>query len=297
MQPPDLPFTANPAASREGFLVGAVVGAALTASGTGGSAPSPPPPGRRRAATALADELLVELTNGGVDLRRLAHRWVEWLTSDGFDADPLLVAALGHLRDYDAPIAELPAGSVAPIAAVLPAALASSSPRAMIAGTFHVARLLDPSESTALAALSVVLAASAFLEGRRDFVADVVAALRANDASPALVDAIRNIPRDPRAEPPMPTGDAPDPVTTVTWLLWIAHHRPRGAAVLRDVSLLGGITPTVGAVLGALLGARDGTGDWPSAWISGAGEEVALRRALARRLGETRDERRSSPSS
>lgn len=294
MQPPDLPFTADPAARREGFLVGAVVGAALAATPGGGGIAVPPPPGRRRAATALADELLLELTGGGVDLRRLARRWVEWLGNDGLDADPSLIVALQHLRDYDAPLAEWSGGGAAPLAAVLPAALASASPRAMIAGSFHVARLLDPNENTALAAMAVVLAASAFLEGRRDFVPDVVAALRANDVGTALLDGIRNIPRDPRAEPPLPAGDSPDPVVAVTWLLWVAHHRVRGASVMRDVSLVGGISPTIGAVLGALLGARDTLRDWPEEWLSGAGEEVVTRRALARRLGETRAGRRET---
>jgi ADP-ribosylglycohydrolase len=276
MQPLDRLSPLDPGARREGFLVGAIVGAMLTASA--------PPPGRRRAATALADALLVELTGGGVDLRRLARRWIDWQREDGLDCDPLLAMALSHLRDFDAPIPELPAGSVAPLAAVLPAALASASPRAMIAGSFHVARMLDPSERTALAAMAVVLAAAALLEGRRDFVPDVVAALRANDASADLLEAIRTIPRDPRSEPPPPRGDNPDPVIAATWLLWVAHHRSRGADLLRDVSLVGGLSPTVGAALGALLGARDGIEGWPREWIDGAGEEVALRRSLAEQL-------------
>ena len=261
---------------REGFLVGAVVGASLAA--------GVPPPGRRRAATALADALMTELASGGVDLRRLAGRWIDWKQQDGFDCDPLLASALDHLRDYDAPIGELPGGSVAPLAAVLPAALASASPRAMIAGSFHVARLLDPHETTALAAMAVVLTASTFLEGRRDFTPDVVAALRANEADPELLEAVRVIPRDPRAEPPVPRGDMPDPVVAVTWLLWVTHHRSRGVALLRDASLLGGLSPAIGAVLGALIGARDGIERWPAEWLSAAGEEVALRKALAGRL-------------
>jgi ADP-ribosylglycohydrolase len=285
MQLPHLPAAPDPAARRAGFLVGAAVGAALTASFAGGGVALAPPPGRRRAATALADGLLAELIAGGVDLRRLAGRWLDWQQEDGLDADRNLTAALDHLREFNAPITALPSASMAPLAAVLPAALASASPKAMIAGSFHVARMLDPSESTALAATAIVLVAAAFLEGRRDFVPDVVAALRANDASDELLDAMRAIPRDPRAEPPLPRGERPDPVVAAVWVLWIAHHRPRGAAVLRDVSLVGGLTSTVGAVLGSLLGARDGLEDWPLAWLDGAGEEVGRRRTLARQLG------------
>jgi ADP-ribosylglycohydrolase len=260
---------------REGFLVGAVVGAALAGA----------PTGRRPAATALGDALLVELTSGGVDLRRLAGRWLDWDREDGADADPLLRVALNHLREFDAPVAELSGGSIIAITAVLPAALASSSPKAMISGSFHVARMLDPHETTALAALATVLTASAFLEGRRDFVADVVAALRANDASGELIDAIRTIPRDPRTAPPVPVGVNPDPVAAITWVLWSAYHRPRGFDVMHELTHTDGVSPAIGAIVGALFGARDGMESWPAAWFARGGEDVTLRRALAGRLG------------
>ncbi len=287
----------EPIDRREGFLVGAVVGAALAAATAGcpdaaavqavlvdgDVAPLAQIPGRRRGSTALADELLVELTGGGVDLHRLAGRWVAWHEQDGLESDALLAAALDHLREFDAPVTTLRSGSVAALAAALPAALAGGSPRGMVAGAFHIARLLDPAETTALAAVAVVIAAAAFLEGRRAFIADVVAALRANDAPGELVDAMRTIPRDPRAPPPLPRGDTPDPVAAATWLLWGAYHRPRGADALRELALCGGIAPTVGAVAGALFGARDGISGWPAAWL--AGEDVVSRRALAMRLG------------
>ncbi|MES1259913.1 MAG: ADP-ribosylglycohydrolase family protein [Gemmatimonadota bacterium] len=281
---PGMPAAEVNVERREGFRVGGVVGAALAA-GEGGALA--PPPGRRRAATALPDALLVELLGGGVDLRRLAGRWLEWQRDDAVGADPLLALALDHLREFDAPIAALPSGSIAAVAAVLPAALASASPRAMIAGSFHVARMLDPDESTALAAMALVIAASAFLDGRRDFVPDVVAALRANDASAALIEAVRTIPRDPQAPPPMPHGINPDPVRAVTWLLWQAHHRPRSFDVLHELAHAADVAPSLGAMTGALFGARDGMTSWPPEWIDGAGEEVVLRRAAARRLGGT----------
>jgi hypothetical protein len=286
MELPGAPAGLEPAVRREGFLVGAVVGAALAASQPGqGGQPLAPPPGRRRAATALADGLLIELTGGGVDLQRLAGRWVDWRRDDGLDADPLLEAALDHLRDFDAPVSELPAGSVVALAAAVPAALASASPRAMISGSFHVARMLDPAESTGLATIATVLTAAALLEGRRDFVPDVVAALRANDASGPLVDAIRTIPRDPSSPPPLPRGINPDPVAAVTWLLWQLHHAARGLELLHEIAFATDISPTVGALAGALFGAREGIGSWPDEWISGAGEAVVLRQALAARLG------------
>lgn len=285
---------------REGFLVGAVVGAAVAAAtagcpdtaavsaamANGEVAPLAPPAGRRRAAIALADELLVELTGGGVDLHRLARRWVDWGRHDGFEADALLLAGLDHLREFDAPATALPSGSVTAVAAALPAALTSGSPRGMVTGAFHLARMLDPAETTALATVAVVIAAASFLEGRRDFIADVIAALRANDAPEAVLDAMRRIPQDPRTPPMIPRGDTPDPVVAATWLLWTAHHRPRGVDALRELALSGHVAPTVGAVAGALFGARDGVGSWPAVWLDGAGGDVVLRSALARRLSE-----------
>lgn len=285
---------------REGFLVGAVVGAALAARTAstrdpaairaqlveGEVIPLAPPAGRRRAAIALADELLVELTGGGVDLHRLAGRWMAWAEQDGFEADAVLVAALDHLREFDAPPTTLASGSVAALAAALPAALAGGSPRGMVAGAYHVARMLDPAETTALATVAVVVAAATLLEGRRDFVADVVAALRANDAPDPVLDAMRTIPRDPRTAPHVPRGDAPDLLAAVTWLLWTVYHRPRGVEVMREMAIGGGIAPTVGALVGALFGARDGIESWPEVWLNGAGEDVERRRMVAGRIGD-----------
>lgn len=290
----------TPADRREGFLVGAVIGAALAAGTADLLDPQaiqarlspdglPPalglPAGRRRAATALADALLEQLVGGGVDLRRLAGHWVEWWQEDGSDTDPLLALALDHLRAFDAPVELLPAPGIAAMAAALPAALAAASPQSMIAGAFHVARLLDPSEEAALAAVSVVVAASCFLEGSRDFLHDVIAVLRANDAPAELLDAVRTIPRDPRTPPPLPRGATPLPAASVTWLLWTAHHRPRGLDALAAMAMAGGVSPTIGATLGALLGARDGLTIWPAAWLAAGGEETTLRAVLARRLG------------
>lgn len=283
-----------------GFLAGAPIGAALAertaglsdpetiraaVTGKGGVTPLPPPAGRRHAATALSDGLLEELLSGGVDLRRLAGRWVAWFGEDGFGADPALAEALGHLREFEAPSAVLMVHGAAPLAAVLPAALTASVPRTMLAGTFHTARLLDPDEDTGLAAVAVVVAASRLLQGCRDFMPDVLSVLRVNDAPSALLERFLAIPRDPRSPPPAPEGALPSPVAVAVWALWLAHHRPRSAEVLEALVLGGGISPVVGAVVGSLLGARDGLERWPDGWRSGAGEAVLLRTALATRLG------------
>ena len=287
----ELPTTAPaipPSDRRAGWLVGAAIGSMLTAPAAPGAMPDgepvavPPPGGRRRAATALADALLEQLTAGGVDLHRLAHEWVAWWESDGYGLAGPLAEALGHLREFDAPADHLSAGNIAALAATLPAALAAASPRGMVSGTFHVARLLDPDPLTGLAAVAVVVAGATLLEGRQDFVADVIAVLRANDAPPRLLDPVRHLPRDPRHPPAPPVGVAPDPVDTAVWALWTTLHRHHAIPALRDMALFGGIPAEAGAVLGALLGARDGTALWPGGWTS---EEVVRRYALAGRLG------------
>ncbi len=287
------------ATRRAGFLAGAPIGAALafrTATLTDPDAiraaighdapvtPLAPPDGRRHAATALADGLLEELVTGGVDLRRLAGTWIAWWEADGLGVDAALAEGLAHLREFDAPVRSLPVHGPAPLAAVLPAALTASAPKTMLAGTFHTARLLDPTESTSLCAVALVVAASRLLEGSRDFIPDVLRVLRMNDAPAALFERFAAIPRDPRTAPPRPRGEMPAPDVVAVWVLWQVHHRPRSTEVLEAMVLSGATSPVVGALLGALLGARDGLAAWPVAWQAAAGEEVALRRVLAGRL-------------
>ncbi len=288
----------TPVKRLDGFLVGAVIGASLAASTaahidlsairdqlapTGRPRPLAPPPGRRRAATALADALLEELLAGGVDLHRLSHRWCDWWREDGCDTDMLLAQALEHLRDFDAPVAQLPVPGAAVLSVVLPAALASASPRAMVAGAFHVARLLDPSEESGLAAVAIVVASAALLEGRRDVIPEVLAFMRANNAPEPMQEAVRDLPRHARRVPPVPRGQA-TAIEALCWLLWMVEYQPRAVEALTMMVLAGGVAPALGAVLGAMLGARDGRAEWPAEWIDGAGEEVALRAALARRV-------------
>lgn len=282
---------------RAGFLAGAVIGGALAARTADMQDPAviaraldldplplAPPPGRRPAGTALADALLEELLEGGVDLQRLATRWVEWWRSDGLDADPVLIEALAHLQQFDAPTDSLDGGTAVILAATLPAALAASSPASMVAGTFHTARLLDADPVTGLAAVAVVMTAARYLEGQRDFIGDVLTMLRTNGAPEEFYEAVRSVPRDPRSPPPIPRGPTITAVAAAPWLLWQLHHRPRGEEILRDMVALGGVASPVGAVLGALVGARDGLDRWPLSWRQGAGEDVTLRLTLAARL-------------
>lgn len=286
-----------PGARRLGFLAGAPIGAALahlTAALTdptairdaidAGVRPFPPPAGRRFAAVALGDALIEELMSGGVDLRRLARRWTDWQEADGFDVDPALDAALSHLREFDAPVVQLDSTGPAALLAALPAALAASSPRSMVSGAFHTARLVDPDPDSGLAAVAVVLAAGRFLEGQRDFMAEVLGLLRSNNAPPELFDRYAAIAREPRRVATPPRGNSSTATEVALWALRVAEHQPRSVEALSAMVTTGGVSPAAGALLGALLGARDGIEHWPDSWRDGAGEDVILRTALAATL-------------
>lgn len=287
-------------ARREGFLAAAPIGAALFAATAddadaeavrthltreGQLRPSPPPSGRRRAATALADALLEEFLAGGVDLHRLAHRWLDWQEADGLDLDAGARASLDHLRTYDAPRDDPHPRGASVLAATLPAALASRSPGAMVSGAWHVARLLDPTPAGDLSAVAVVLAGSILLDGRRDFIPEVLSFLRQNEAGEEMLERFRAIPRDPRTPPPVPRGPEPGADVAATWILWQVHHRPRGAEVLDEAARIGNLRPEIGAVLAALLAARDGIASWPGPWLRESGEEVHQRRERFAQLG------------
>jgi ADP-ribosylglycohydrolase len=284
-------------ACRLGFLAGAPIGAALAhrtaalsdpvairAEIDSGIRPLAPPAGRRFAAVALGDALIEELMSGGVDLRRLARRWTDWQEADGFDVDPGLAAALSHLREFDAPADRLDVSGPAALLAALPAALAASSPRSMVSGAFHTARLVDPDPDSGLAAVAVVLAAARFMEGQRDFIAEVLGLLRSNNAPPELFDRYAAIAREPRRVATPPRGKTASATEVALWVLRVVEHQPRGIEALEAMVNAGGVSPAAGAVLGALLGARDGIEQWPAVWRDGAGEDVVLRTALAATL-------------
>ncbi len=193
--------------------------------------------------------------------------------------------ALTWLRDTDAPPPSLAVPGASALAAALPAALTAASPRTMTAGAFHTARLLDPDPDACLAAVAVVVAAARLLEGSRDLLPEVLGLLRANQAPAPLFDRFLAIPRDPRAEPPIPRGATAGAVDVAVWVLWQVHHRPRSAEALTAMVASGDVNATAGALAGALFGARDGLDGWPATWRDGAGADVILREALAERLG------------
>lgn len=219
---------------------------------------------------ALAVILAEELVQPEVDLRRLAHRWVEWGRTDGRGIGTWTRTALAHIATHDSP----PAASAGratngAVSRCLPVALrAHASPRNLVSGTWHTAALTHPDPRCAWSAVAVNVAAASFLRGRRDFVADVVEALLANDADVSVLAAVRKVPLLRRDELTVTGPSAADAVTCMTAALWFAYHEPvleRGLVWLANA---GGDTDTNAAVAGGLMGARDGLRAVPPRWLA-----------------------------
>lgn len=219
---------------------------------------------------ALAVILAEELAHAEVDLRRLAHRWVAWAREDGRGIGVWTRTALEHIATHDSPPAE--SGGRATNGAVsrcLPVALrAFGSPRNLVSGTWHTATLTHPDPRCGWSAVAVNVAAAALLRGRRDFVPDVIEALRANAAAPEVLEAARRVPLLRQEELVFTGHAAGDAVTCMTIALWFAHHEPVLERGLITIVNRGGDADTNAAVAGGLMGARDGVRAIPARWLA-----------------------------
>ncbi|MEP6574281.1 MAG: ADP-ribosylglycohydrolase family protein [Gemmatimonadota bacterium] len=234
----------------------------------------------------LAEELL----EGDVDLRRLAHRWVEWMHRDGRGIGVWTATALSHIATHDSPPASTggQAGN-GPISRCLPVALATlGSTTNLISGTYHTAVLTHPDERCAWGAVAVNVAASAFLQGRRDFIPEVLEVLRANDAPEELIAAVRRVPLERREDLAVTGAHSGYAVRCVEIALWFAYHEPlleRGLVWLVNA---GGDTDTNAAVAGGLMGARDGEAAIPRRWIVEVPDAEGIGAIAERLVGASR---------
>lgn len=234
---------------------------------------------------ALALILAEELLQPEVDLHRLAQRWVEWAERDGRGIGRWTRQALGHIRTHGAPPASTggEAGNGA-ISRCLPVALRTfRQPRNLVSGTYHTAILTHPDERCGWGAVAVNVAAACFLGGRRDFIGDVLEALRENRAPEELMAAVRRVPLERREDLPVTGGSAGYVVHGVEIALWFAYHEPQLERGLIWLANAGGDTDTNAAVAGGLMGARDGIAAIPPRWIGGIPDADRLHR-LAREL-------------
>lgn len=219
---------------------------------------------------ALSILLAEELLQPEVDLRRLALRWADWAERDGRGIGVWTRTALRHIRQHDAPPATTggQAGN-GPISRCLPVALRTfRQPRNLVSGSYHTAVLTHPDERCGWGAVAVNIAAACFLHGRRDFIGDVLEALRENAAPEELQAAVRRVPLERRGDLPVAGPGAGYVVHGVEIALWFAYHEPSLERGLSWLAAAGGDTDTNAAVAGGLMGARDGVAAVPATWIA-----------------------------
>ncbi|MEO6068066.1 MAG: ADP-ribosylglycohydrolase family protein [Gemmatimonadota bacterium] len=219
---------------------------------------------------AMSIHLAEELLEREPDLERLTKRWVRWMEEDGRGIGGWTRTALLHFRLHGTPPAE--AGGQAGNGAVmrsLPVALRFfRQPANLIAASFHTASLTHPDPRCGWSAVAVNVAAACFLSGRRDFVGDVIEALRNNDAPVEVTEAVRRVPAMRRSDLPITGGAQGYTVHCMQIALWAAYHEPELEPALIWLANAGGDTDTNAAVAGGLLGARDGEESVPKRWVA-----------------------------
>jgi ADP-ribosyl-[dinitrogen reductase] hydrolase len=239
---------------------------------------------------ALMLILAEELLEPDVDLHRLVLRWAEWAERDGRGIGVWTRAALRHIRIHDSPPGSTggQAGNGV-LSRCLPLALfAAGSPGNLVSGTYHTAKLTHPDERCGWGAVAVNLAAACFLQGRRDFIGDVLEGLRNNGAPAELMEAVRRVPLERREELPVAGPAAGYVVHGVEIALWFAYHEPQLERGLIWLANAGGDTDTNAAVAGGLMGARDGEAAVPARWIAALPDADRLRRLAERLVGHGR---------
>ena len=254
----------------EGAVLGLAAGRSLAA-GDG-------PDGELALALILADELGA----GRTDVRRVARRWVERHQLDGRGIGQETAGALSHIARHDAPPQQAAGRSADPLIRCIPVALAMShSPRNLVSGTYHIAALTHPDPAVTWSAVALNVALAKFLRGKRDFIADVLEALRSNAVPEELLAALRRVPLERREQLDAAELSPADAVGCVRAALWLGYHEPlleRGVCWAAERQPDGA---ALAGVAGGLLGARDGVEALPPSWIAALTGAESLRHLAA----------------
>jgi ADP-ribosylglycohydrolase len=218
---------------------------------------------------ALTRILGEELAAGRRDLRQLAHRWVEHHRTDPLGVDGETAAALTHLARHDAPPSQAAGHGSDPLIRCVPVALAAfDAPRTLVSATYHIAALTHPEPVVAWSAVAVNVAVARFLQGKRDFVPDVVEALRNNEVPEALLAAVRRVPLPAKAIAETGRSGPGDAVGDAEAALRLAYHEPLLERGLLELARIGTRAAGRTGLAGALLGARDGAQSIPASWTA-----------------------------
>lgn len=212
-------------------------------------------PARLGLARILGEELLVP----DPDLAILARRWAASALDDSA-IDAGARAGFAYLREHGAPRqARLPGERPTLPMHLLPAALlAFENPRTLTGLTWHLAALTHPDPESTWGAVAVNVAAARLLQGHRDFVPDVIEALRNNEAPTLLLETVRRLPLLRRESIDALAGSGSPAIGATCAALWAAHTEPRTTTALGWLEQLPAPLVSAVAVGAGLLGARDG---------------------------------------
>lgn len=229
--------------------------------------------------TALTEELL----GSEVDIHRLALRWAELAAGDSTGLDPWTRTALSHIRTHDAPPGSLGQGAgPSVLARTLPLTIRTAgNPANLVSGAYHLTTLTHPDEEFGWAAVAVQFAVAVLLQGRRDFLADVLEVLRNNGAPESLLVPLRRIPALKREELPVAADGA---VNGCTIALWLAQHEPQLERGLRWIAGDRG-RAAAAPLAGMLFGARDGDRAIPAQWSNAIPDRDQLLEQVEQLLG------------
>ena len=231
---------------------------------------------------ALALILAEELGAGRPDLRRVAERWVERHQSDSRGIGQETAAALSHIARHGIPPRQGAGRSADPLVRCIPVALAMfDSPLNLVSGTYHVAALTHPDPAVTWSAVALNVALARFLQGKRDFIADVLEVLRNNPVPEELLGAVRGVPLERRAELSAAELSPADAVGCVRAALWLAYHEPLLERGLRWAVEGRADRRALAGAAGALLGARDGVESLPEPWTASLTGLESLRHLAA----------------
>jgi len=201
----------------------------------------------------LARTLALGLSRPDFDLAQVVGGWVDTRAEVPYPDE--VSGSLTWLADHGVPAPDRAFGpGLAASLVTLPLVLRTSASKLnVVSGAFHVARLLDPHPVGQWAAVAVSVVAACFLHSRLDFAADLIEALRSNDAPSSLLAVARWVPigdRRPRE------GVTVGPVEAeLAALFGTLYHQPNRAKAWGALEGRGKRVERLGS---ALLGARDG---------------------------------------
>lgn len=235
---------------------------------------------------ALALLTAQALTGATVDVQKMAHGWVDWLAADGRGASDSLRAALDLIRTTGAPPESGRTAGVEPVLRAVPIAIKVHASNAnLLSGPLHLGALTHPDARAGWSAVALAIALARLVAGHRDFIADVLEALRVNGAPPELQEALRRVPVRRRAD--WAAVFAGEPAIAVTEAaLWCAYHEPlleRGVSAIAELDVAPATRAAAAALAAALMAARDGEGELPARWVA-AVPQAAATAALGAKL-------------